>query len=194
MVRRYMAQGWLVMGLLLPGSPLLGGCGSTVSVEDGSGGAPAHGSGAGEPNGSSSDSGSSDSSGPTTGSGSGTSGSGSGQSGQTGPGSSGVGATGVGSTGASSGSGGTPDSWCGDCAEGAIDNNCGPAWDQCNASFACAQLLSCYQSCEFTTDCVLDCNAIIPSGVPVMANLMVCVVCVSCSVPCANTSLTVFCN
>ncbi len=157
-------------------------CGSSVDVDPsdagaGAGNSTSNGSGAGN-TGTSSGSGAGDT-GSSSGSGAGNTGTSSGSGG--------------GNTGTSS-SGGPPGEWCSECAEGAIDGPCASAWAACNNDFACDQLLKCHKDCEWTEQCNLSCDAIIPSAVPLLKQVMSCVACVSCPGPCANSSLMMYCN
>lgn len=121
-----------------------------------------------------------------------------------GSGSTGAGA-GSGSTGASvgsssagsgsTGSGGMPPSKvCSDCAQLAVEGPCQAAFDACNGSFACTTLLDCHSKCDWTDACNQNCDEIIPSGVAMLKDLIGCIACEQCVLPCADSTLIIYCQ
>jgi len=174
------------IGLAL-GALLLLACGSSIDVVG-----PQGGGGAGTSSGT----------GAGISSSSGTGASSTGSSGSSGTGgtstSSGTSTTSSGSTSTSTGSSSgwlpPPSEWCSDCAEPAVDGPCGWAMEACLDHFACDQLLKCHADCEWTQDCNEACDDIIPSGVPLLQDLMACVACEVCQYACAGSSLEVYCN
>lgn len=117
--------------------------------------------------------------------------------------SAGGGSTGTG-VGAGSGTGGTAgssplpppkdDEWCSDCARHAIESVCEPQWSACENDFACNQLLSCHESCEWTVECNAACDEIIPAAAELFLQMASCVACEACVLPCAETSLSLYCE
>jgi hypothetical protein len=165
---------------------LTAACGSNVTVEGaggagGSSGATITGTGA---------SGSLVTAGSGTGSGTGTAtgtatGTGTGTGTATGSGS----GTGTGTASSGTGGGGPPSEACGKCAEAAIQGPCADKYNACTTNFACNQLLDCHSSCEWTSECNAMCDAIIPSGAPLLKSLMQCVICDSCKLLCAGSTV-----
>ncbi len=66
--------------------------------------------------------------------------------------------------------------------------------EACMGSFACTTLLECHSKCEWTDACNHDCDEIIPSGVAMLKDLIGCIACEQCTLPCAGSTLTIYCQ
>ncbi len=162
------------------------GSGSTDATTGSGAGTGSGSTGAGAGSGSTGAGAGSGSTGAGAGSGSTSAGAGSGSTGSNGSSSVGSGST---------GSGGTPPSKvCSDCAQLAIEGPCQAAFEACDNSFACTTLLDCHSKCEWTDACNQDCDEIIPSGVAMLKDLIGCIACEQCTLPCAGSTLTIYCQ
>ena len=63
----------------------------------------------------------------------------------------------------------------------------------CQNNVACTDLAECASGCDWTYQCVDQCNAIHPQGIGPLSALLSCSVCVSCWNQCASTGLTMYC-
>jgi hypothetical protein len=97
--------------------------------------------------------------------------------------------SGSGTASSGTGGGGPPSEACGKCADAAVQGPCLGEYNACINNFACNQLLDCHSSCEWTSDCNAMCDAIIPSGAPLLKSLMQCVVCDACDLLCAGSTI-----
>lgn len=67
---------------------------------------------------------------------------------------------------------------------------------ECWDSLACTQLMDCPAACEFSPDCVAECNEIIPSGVETLTAAVQCMVCDDgpCAADCGNDWIQSYCG
>ncbi len=66
--------------------------------------------------------------------------------------------------------------------------------DACKADMACSLLIECFKDCNWTGDCIQQCSAIVPSGVPLFQNLADCAACTFCAGYCDGSSLQLLCH
>lgn len=73
---------------------------------------------------------------------------------------------------------------------------CGALLESCEADLACSLLMNCPYDCEATSDCVAECNEIVPTGVEPLTELVQCMACggAPCATACAESHFVEYCG
>ncbi len=73
---------------------------------------------------------------------------------------------------------------CDVCQDCAINGSCSGVLNDCSSDPECPDALNCFSDCGGTQMCIDFCVQQYPSGGPIMAALVDCVLCAECSLDC----------